>query len=209
MTSPSFLLLGAGGHARVCFDALLKIEPAESLVGVVSPELKIGAVWQGPNVVCLGDDKAGQQFVEQNTSVLLINGCGYMPRSRLRYKLYNEYKKKGASFYRLVHPNAILATDVSLSEGAQVMAGACLQYASRIGENTIINTRAIVEHDVCIGSHCHLAPGSIVCGDSVVHDNVFVGAGAVVVQGVTIGAGAVIGAGVTVKSDVAENAIIK
>ena len=35
----------------------------------------------------------------------------------------------------------------------------------KIGENCIINSKALVEHRVKIGNNCHLATGAIVNGD--------------------------------------------
>jgi carbonic anhydrase/acetyltransferase-like protein (isoleucine patch superfamily) len=51
-----------------------------------------------------------------------------------------------------------------------------------VGENTILNTRSLVEHDAVIGSHCHISTGAIVNGAATVDDRCFVGSHATVVQ---------------------------
>ena len=32
---------------------------------------------------------------------------------------------------------------------------------TRVGKNTIINTSALLEHDVIVGNNCHISTGSI------------------------------------------------
>jgi acetyltransferase EpsM len=73
---------------------------------------------------------------------------------------------------------------------------------ARIGPSTIVNSAAVVEHDVMIGGFVHVAPNSTICGNAAVGDYTWVGAGAVVVQGIKIGENVMIGAGAVVIQDV-------
>ena len=45
------------------------------------------------------------------------------------------------------------------------MHDAVINANARIGKNCIINSKALVEHDVIIGDHCHIATGAIVNGE--------------------------------------------
>ena len=83
------------------------------------------------------------------------------------------------------------------------MAGAIIQADVVIGENSIINTRASVDHDCQLGCDVHVAPGATLCGGVFLADRVFVASGATVIQGLSIGEGAVVGAGVAVVRDLA------
>jgi UDP-perosamine 4-acetyltransferase len=64
-----------------------------------------------------------------------------------------------------------------------------------IASGAIVNTAAVVEHDVRVGPFAHVAPGSILLGAASVGRNAFIGAGAVVLPGVAIGDEATLGAG--------------
>ena len=44
------------------------------------------------------------------------------------------------------------------------MRQAILNYNSSIGENCIINNKALIEHDKSIGNNCHISTGSIING---------------------------------------------
>ena len=82
----------------------------------------------------------------------------------LRERLYAAWRAKGYDFPALVHPSAWIAPGVILGDGVQVMAGVVIQPGCAIGENSIVNTRAGVDHDCSIGCDVHVAPGATLCG---------------------------------------------
>ena len=87
------------------------------------------------------------------------------------------------------------------------MANCAVNAQAQIGSNNIINTGAIVEHEVIVKNGVHLAPGSIVAGMSVIGDNSFIGAGSIVLQDLHIGTNVIIGAGSTVICDIPDNVV--
>lgn len=95
----------------------------------------------------------------------------------------------------IIHWSAIVSPTAEIGKGAQIMAGAVIQAYAKIGMNTIVNTKASVDHDCIIGDHCHIAPGAVLCGSVVLGDGCFIGAGSVIVQGVKLNAGTFIPAG--------------
>lgn len=198
-TDPSFILLGAGGHAKV----LLAQAKARALPikGVCAPEFTIHQPpsWQG--IAVLGDDDALKRF--SPTDIRLINGIGQTPGNDARRHIYTTLKQAGFHFPTLTHPFTWVAPDARLADGVQIMAGVIIQHGCQIAENSIINTRASIDHDAHIGTHVHIAPGALLCGDVTVDDGAFIGAGATIGPGVHIGKSAIVGAGVTVLYNVA------
>lgn len=154
----------------------------------------------------LGDDRVIATF--DPATVMLVNGIGSGGRSDKRKAIFLRFRASGYRFATVVHPSAVLATDVQLAEGAQVMAGAVIQPGCRLGENVIVNTGVLLDHDCEIGAHTHLAPGAVLSGDVRIGAGVFVGTGARVIQGIAIGTGAVVGAGAVVVCDVADDAVV-
>lgn len=189
------LVIGAGGHARVLIEALTKSGTA--ILGCVAKEAPIRWI---PSIPFLGDDEALLRFAP--SSVVLINGIGSTARPDLRRDIFLRFKQMGYRFGTVVHPAAILPSDIVLGDGAQVMAGAILQPGCRVGDNAIVNTGAVVDHDCRIGAHVHIAPGAMLSGDVTVGEGAHVGTGARIIQGVNIGTGAVVGAGAAVVHDV-------
>lgn len=191
------LVLGAGGHARVLIDALLA--SGRIIAGIVDhdPHL-VGTSLLGVPVI--GGDEVVDQFPPHE--ILLVNGIGSVRTPDVRQDVYQRMKEAGYSFATVLHPSAVIAPDVELGEGAQVMAGAIVQTGTRIGYNSIVNTRASVDHDCRIGDHTHVAPGVTVSGGVTVGAMSHIGTAATIIQGVTIGAKAIVGAGALVLSDV-------
>jgi UDP-perosamine 4-acetyltransferase len=197
------IVLGAGGHAKVLVDALLGAgRPVHGLTD--ADPAKAGSALLG--VPVLGGDKEVLAFAPE--AVRLVNGIGSVRVSVLRRQLYDGFKSSGYFFERVVHASAIVAPDVVLAEGAQIMAGAVLQSGCHIGENAIINTRVAVDHDCVIGSHAHISPGVTLCGNVAIGEGSHIGAGATVIQGVRIGRNCMVAAGAVVIRDIPDGVTV-
>ena len=190
------ILLGAGGHARVLLD-VLRLQGIK-ILGLTDAnpskadktELKIPV---------LGDDEAILNYRPEE--VFLVNGIGSTDVDSKRAELFKRFKTKSYTFVSVVHPSAIIARDVVLGEGVQIMAGAVIQTGARIGDNTIINTRAAIDHDCEIGSSVHIAPGVTLSGGITVGDGTHIGTGAVIVQNRRIGRNCFVKAQALIRED--------
>lgn len=186
------VLLGAGGHAKVLLA--LALAAGYAVEGVCDPQLAAANVSEWRGIPVLGGDDALAGLDPQKVG--LINGVGQIPKQDNRCRLYGIWREKGFEFPALIHPSAWVAVDTKLADGVQVMAGVVIQPDCAIGANTIINTRASVDHDCAVGAHVHIGPGATLCGGIQVADSVYIGAGATVIHGISIGSGAIVGAGV-------------
>lgn len=193
------IVLGAGGHAKVVADSLLCL--GLDIKGFVTPGLVAGGEYNGYKV--LGDDNV--VFDYDPGDIILANGVGALPKQEMRWKLGKQMRQKGYAFITFIHPSAVVADDVVLSDGVQIMAGAIIQPGVRIGQDSIINTGAILDHDCLIESNCHVAPG-VACGGSVrVGKLSHLGIGTSVVQNISIGENSIIAAGSMVYKDLPAN----
>lgn len=197
------IVLGAGGHAKVLIDALLI--QSINILGITDPELvQADETIQG--IKLMGKDEVILQYSPD--AVQLVNGLGSVGSTTRRQMLFNKFKNQGYTFASVIHPSTVVASNATVLEGAQIMAGAIIQAGSHIGQNTIVNTRASVDHDCWIGSHVHLAPGVTLSGGVQVYDGVHIGVGATVIQNVRIGQNSLIGAGALVLKDVPEGTTV-
>ncbi len=202
MTKP-VIVLGGGGHAKVLIAILRRLNCR--LLGIVDPNQTRGLQVHGLNV--LGADNA--IFDYSNAEIELVNGVGSLPKDKgLRACLFNTFNAQGYRFKTVIDPTALIAEDVELSHGVQVMTGVIIQVGAKIAENTILNSGAIIEHDCRIGRHVHIAPGAILSGAVNVSDHVHIGTGATIIQGISIGANSIIGAGSAITQDIAYNRIV-
>lgn len=195
--TPTVIVVGAGGHARVLIDALQRAG-IQILFATDADPGKHGRSLLGVPVI--GGDEA--LAAHAPGSVPLVVGLGSVGTDGARRAVFERLAADGHRFATVIHPAAVVAPDVMLLEGAQVMAGAVVQTGSHIGRNAIINTGACVDHDCRIGNHAHIAPGATLSGGVEIGDGAFVGTGACVIQSVRIGQGSVVAAGAVVIGDV-------
>ncbi len=203
MTRP-VIVIGGGGHAAVVIDALRLAK--RDILGIADPASS-GDLETIHGVPLLGGDDA--VLDRSPSTVELVNGIGSARSTRRRAAVFDRFKSQGYDFMSLIHPSAILAADLRLGEGAQVMAGAVLQPGVELGDNTIVNTRASLDHHCRIGRNVHVAPGATLSGAVTVEDDVHIGSGAVAIQLVRIGRGALVAAGAVVTEDVPAEAVVR
>lgn len=222
------IILGSGGHAGVLYETLIQyyqdtveilgyttvykappIFPASKSASqenqIIQSNLNqpvgLGRLW--PDLPCLGTDEAVLAYPADK--IQLVNGIGSVDKPEKRKNIFEWFKALHYSFVTVIHPSAVIAKSATLGEGAQIMAGAILLTGACLGSNTLLNTRASVDHDCNIGNHVHLAPGVTLSGEVTVHDCVHIGTGATVIQGITIGLNSTIGASALVIRNVPAN----
>jgi len=193
------IVVGGGGHGRVVLEALRSA--GREVRGVVDRDPAVATLLP-KGVPWLGDDGALAAFPPGQYA--LVNGIGGIGDGKRR-QIFERWREQGYAFAPVRHASAVIARDVELGEGSQVMAGSVLQPGVRLGANAIVNTRASIDHDCIIGDHCHVAPGAVLCGGIVIGEETHIGAGAVVIQGVQIGRRSIIGAAAIIRGDVGDN----
>lgn len=198
-------IIGAGGHAKVLIDTLLKSNSAQSIILFDNDKEKLGS--KILNCTVAGNDEDLKK-IDPN-DVLLVNAIGTVHASGIRDKVFQEFKNLGYSFLTVIHPSAIIADSVEIAEGAQVMANTTIQPGCHIGENSIINTSASIDHDCQIGRSSHIAPGVTLSGGVEVGNGSHVGTGANVIQNIQIGSEATVAAGATVVKNVENHTTVK
>jgi UDP-perosamine 4-acetyltransferase len=189
------LLIGAGGHARVCLEALLDMAETE-IVGALS---KDGSGIEGLGVPILGV----QEELDNITQSKHINSfCVAIGDNHRRQQIGRMLTESGRKVTHVVSRFALVSHTASIAPGAQLLPGSVVNAATAIAEGAIINTNASIDHDCTVGEYVHVGPGATVGGGVTIGEVAFVGLGARVLPGLTIGAEAVVGAGAVVIDDV-------
>ncbi len=195
-----FVLIGAGGHAKVLLDLI------ELIGGKVLFVTDRNSRWHGHQIGSTQIRGFDDLIYDLNpANVRLINAVGSIGPPVSRRAVYQRFSEQGYIFQTLIHPSAVVSSAAQIEAGAQIMAGAVVQTGSRVHANALVNTRASVDHDCVIGPHAHVGPGVTLSGDVHVGETAHVGTGATVIQGIRIGREAMIGAGAVVIRNVAEN----
>jgi acetyltransferase EpsM len=188
------IVFGAGGHSRVVIDALEACGTAPEAVYDDNHQLWSKDIC-GYKVLGGIDALADRA----NDNVTIIVGVAL---NDVRFKLVNKLSAMGFRLRGVRHPSAIVSKSAVISESAQLLAGAIVNPGTHVGEHTIINTGAVVEHDSYLGGFVHIGPGAVLAGGVRILEGAFVCTGASVIPSKKIGAWAVVGGGSVVIDDV-------
>ena len=193
------LLIGGGGHCRSCIDVIEKTGRFQ-IAGIVdfnetTDAARLGYPW-------LGSDDALPTLLKQYRSVLIT--VGQVKSPDIRIALFEKLSALGAEFPVIVSPLAHVSKHAVVKAGTVVMHGAIINATASVGENCIINSQSLVEHDACVAAHCHLSTGARLNGDVHVDAGSFIGSGAVVHHGVRIARRCIVGAGAVVAKNLTE-----
>lgn len=186
-------LFGASGHCRVIIDIVNKSN-LEIIDGVFDDNPLIEIISNIP----VYNSYSVDFFI--NKSLIIAVGNNYS-RSKI-------VKRIVANYQTAIHPNAIIASDVSVSIGSVIMAGAILNPNVKIGKHCIINSGSVVEHDCTINDFVHISPNASVAGFVSIGEGTHIGIGAVIIQGLKIGKWTTIGAGTVVLNDIPDYAVV-
>ena len=200
LTAPYLVVLGGGGHGKVVVDALLASE-AEGRLAILDerPELHGTELF---GVTVLGGDELLTEAASRGFTHFVC-GVGGARDNMRRRQAFEKGLGAGLTPHRVTHPAALLSSRSSVGRGTVALAGVTINAGAHVGDNVILNTRSIVEHDCRVGDHAHIGPGAILSGGAIVENSALIGAGAVLAPGVRVGESAVVGAGAVVLKNVA------
>ncbi|WP_298412621.1 acetyltransferase [Janthinobacterium sp.] len=115
---------------------------------------------------------------------------------------------KGAVFFTLIHPTAVLARTATVGQGAVICPFAMLSADSVVADFVTINSYSGIGHDAVIGTGTTLSSHVDITGGVIVEAGVFFGSSAVVLPQLRIGSGARVGAGAIVMRPVAPGSTV-
>lgn len=193
------IIYGAGDQGRVVLKILRDLK-VWGVAGFLDDTLKEGTTVDGVKV--FKSDKIAQ--IRRKVSYAAA-GIG---ENHARAKIFQRLKKEGFKMPALVHPTAIVSSDVHIGDGTVVCPGVIIWTKACIGNNCIINTGAILEHDNVIEEHTHVASGAKFGGKVRIKQFALAGTGSVVLPYITVGENAIVGAGSVVTKDVPGGAVV-
>jgi len=186
---PKLLLWGAGAHGRVIHDLALACGYRD--IAFVDDSPAAESVCGSP---LLRPDDAR---VRKYTHFIVAMGD-----NRVRARCFEAGLRRGLTAALLLHPSAVVSSSAVIGFGTMVLPLAAVGGGVSIGENCILNTACVVEHDSQVCDHVHISPGAIIGGEVTMETFAHAGMGARVLSRLRIGSGSVLGAGAVVTKDV-------
>lgn len=186
------IIIGAGGHAKVIADIIDKSK--DNIMGFIDDkeELQGKIIYKDKKVIGKTQDIVNYQ----NKNFIIAIG-----NNSVRKNIASKYK---LNWYTAIHPNSIIANEVSIEEGTTIMAGAIINTGTKIGKHCIINTNTSIDHDNIIEDYVHISPGSTLAGTVYIKKSTWICSGVTIINNITIEENNVIGAGAVVVKDILE-----
>ncbi|MBE1159192.1 NeuD/PglB/VioB family sugar acetyltransferase [Dyella acidiphila] len=188
------VVLGAGGHAKVCVELLLSM--GREVAYCIGNDASDVSTCAGIPII-IGDEQLVQLRDQGYEEVFIAIGS-----NALRMRLAAKATGLGYRLVNAISPRAEISRSAKLGNGIAVMAGAVINAEAVIEDLAIINTGATIDHDCRIGQAVHIAPQSALAGNVSVGAGSFLGIGSKVIPEVSIGGGVTVGAGGVVISDI-------
>lgn len=191
------ILIGGGGHA---LSALRIVNDCSIFVGYadIKPNENIQIPYLGTDADIIAKYSPEDYVVHH--AVVYSNEVNLLLRQNIINK-YRDYKAVS-----LISKSSIITSDSHIGDGTGVFHGVIIN-GSNIGNNCIINTGAIVEHNVNLGDNVFIGPNATVCGETNIGNNVLIGAGAIIKDGINICNDVVIGMGSIVTKDIKKSGV--
>ncbi len=79
-----------------------------------------------------------------------------------RMKYHEELKRSGYNIPVLIHPTAYVSPTAEIAPGCIIRAKVVVSRDVKLGEATILNVGALIDHHVEIGYGCHILMGAVV-----------------------------------------------
>jgi acetyltransferase EpsM len=150
-----------------------------------------------------------KNFLKKN-----IQNCKYFivavgtNHGKARTEISYFLEKKKLTPINLIFKKTFLAKNIQIGKGVVIMPNVLINSFSKIGDYTILNSSANIEHETIIGKGCHIMSGACISGRNVIGDFATIGANATIMPDLTIGDGAFVGAGSVVTKNVNTNEIV-
>jgi sugar O-acyltransferase (sialic acid O-acetyltransferase NeuD family) len=188
------VIIGAGGFGRevkVLLDDINKIRPTYDFKGFYDDGVDVGTLINGFKVLGSISD-----LNESTSPVEVVIAVGAPDTKR---KIIEQLKNPNLEYPTLIHPSVICSDDfVSIGKGCIICAGNILTCNIDIQDFVILNLMCTVGHDTTIKRYSSFMPSVNISGEVIIHEAVYVGTGAKIINQLEIGENTIVGAGAVV-----------
>lgn len=198
------IVVGAGAFGRelVCWLENVITTGVERIAGFVDDNTEVTSILNSkypyPVLGKISD------YIPARDDVFVIA----IGRPEAKLSIAKALEARGADFFNLIHPTAVVARTAQIGRGVIMCPFALASADSCVADFVTINAYSSIGHDVFVGEGSTLSAHVDITGGARLGSGVFVGTNASVLPGVEIGASATIGAGAVVVRRVPNGATV-
>lgn len=194
------VIVGAGGFGRevkMLIDQINLKEHKYEFLGFYDDGFEKGTTINNNQVLGSIEDLANSS---QELNVVVAIGSPEIKR-----KIVEKLTSATIKFPTLIHPSVLIGDEfVSIANGCIICAGTIITCNIEIKDFVILNLMCTVGHDTVINSFASFMPSVNISGEVVIHEEVYVGTGAKIINQLEIGKQTIVGAGAVVSKTLPE-----
>ncbi|MDR6553597.1 acetyltransferase [Paenibacillus qinlingensis] len=193
------VICGAGGFARDVAHLIELINTNEkkwNLIGFIDENTELTSkLLNGFPVI--GDEL---WFENRENPINVALGVG---SPKIKEKIVNKLEKFGEKikYPSLIHPNISISKTNNMGKGVIVCEGSVLTCNITIHDFVTINLNCTIGHDTIIEEYATISPSASISGNVHIHQSVYFGTGATIIEKLTVGRGTIVSAGAVVFKD--------
>jgi len=186
----NIIIYGASGHAKMIIDIICK-NNSYNIKGFIDTYKPINEIINNYKIIGNLEQLHGLIKKLNIEAIIIAVGDNYT-----RQSIYIKVKKIAPQleFVSIIHPSAVIASDVLIEEGTVIMANAVINANAKVGKICILNTASTLGHDSVLADFSSLSSGVTIAGNVEIGSGSAICLGASIIQNVIIGNNTVIGA---------------
>ena len=199
------IIIGAGGFGRETLDvveAINQVNPTWNFIGFVDDGEVNKVLMDARNVKVIGNRHVLSDYSSFSFVVAISN-------PKIRRELVDFASNCGLNLATLIHPKALVGSEVTIESGSIICAGVSITTNIRVGNNSQLNPGVLIGHDTELEDFVSIYPGAVIGGNVHIGGNVTIGANVTVLQGLSVGDDSMVGAGAVVTKSIPAQKIAK
>lgn len=195
-------IFGAGGFGRevaMLIEHINQVQPTWQLIGFFDDGEPTGKIINGYPVI---GGLTELQLLEEPMGLVFALGNPVVKK-----KVCEKVSNPLINYPTLIHPSVVMGAtkNLKIGEGCIICAGNIITVNIEIGNHVILNLSCTVGHDTVIKDYCSFMPAVNISGEVFIHQCVYAGTGAKIINQLEIGENTVVGAGAVVSKSLPAN----
>ena len=195
------VILGAGDFGREVLS-FLQLAGDYKVIGFIDSDLSLKRKLIN-KIPVLGDDCILKDLKNKVSYAFVA-----ISNSKVREILFKKICELGFEPINIIHPSAVIASNVSIGKGVIVYPNVTINTDVNIGNSVLINSNVSIGHDVEVRDFVNINPGVNIAGRVKIAKMAFLGIGCSILENILVDKKAIIGGGALVKKNVASEATV-
>jgi len=210
------VIIGSGGFAREVLMLIRQLNkyniennntPLYKIIGFIDNDKN---KWNTliNNLPVLGDEEWLLNYNKREKKIL--NAALGVGQPFLKRKIVSNLGEN-VKWPNLIHPSAIISIDEQdgnkMGVGNIITANNILTCNINIGNYIMLNLACTIGHETVIDDYVVISPGANISGNVHLHEGVYVGTGAKILEKITVGKWSTIGGAALVNKDIDDNSV--